>query len=131
MLADRMLLFDYPERTPAESLFDELTIALAEMPGVALGRRYGRWCLKFQRQPFIALDQHQIAFRVGLEATALLEYFPPARLWNPRNERMPKQSWIAHPACDPERIATLSAMAYKCAVSAASLASLASTESVE
>ncbi len=110
---------DRPERSPAGSLFDELVATLGEMPGVALGRRYGCWCIKLRRYPFIALDGDRIAFRIGLEAPTFLGQFTQARLWNPQNGRQPKQSWVAHPAGNPEPIATLGAMAYERAIKAA------------
>jgi hypothetical protein len=107
-----MRLSDSSERSSAGSLFEEMVTALSEMPGVALGRRYCCWCIKLVRYPFIALDGDQIAFRVGLEASALLPQFPQARLWNPRNDRQAKQSWISLPAGKMEPIATLGAIAY-------------------
>jgi hypothetical protein len=102
----------------AESLFDQLAAALRDMPDVTLGRRYGCPCIKFRGHPFIALDGDRIAFRIGAAASVLLAQFPQARLWNPRNGRLPKQSWISHPEGDPEPMAALGAMAYERAANA-------------
>jgi hypothetical protein len=93
-------------------LFEQLLEVFVEIPGVALGRHYGRWCIKLRRHPFIALDGELIAFCVGSAAPALVQQLPRARLWNPRAGRQPKQSWIAHPTLNHESIATLGALAY-------------------
>jgi hypothetical protein len=100
-------------------VFAQLAAALGEMPEVVLGRRFGCWCLKLGRHPFIALTRDRIAFRVGLEASDLVHRFPQARLWNPRNGRQPKRCWVTYPAGNPEAIASLGALAYGCAVTGA------------
>jgi hypothetical protein len=96
--------------------FEELAATLEEMPGVLLGRSYGRWCIKLRQNAFIALDGEQIAFCVGARAASLVERFPSACLWNPRKGRRPKQCWIAVRAGGVESVATLGAMAYQFAV---------------
>jgi hypothetical protein len=108
-----MRLSGFPERSPTVWLFEQLVSAFGPMSGVALGRRFGCWCIKLGRYPFIALNGDQIAFRVGFEASALAEQLPQARLWNPRNGRQAKQCWVADSTGNLESIATLGAIAYR------------------
>jgi hypothetical protein len=102
--------------TSTALLFGELATTLEEMPGVFLGRSYGRWCIKLRRNAFIVLDGDHIAFCVGVRAACLVEQYPFARLWNPSRGRRPKQCWIAIRAGGAEPVATLGAIAYQCAV---------------
>lgn len=88
-------------RCPANSMaqrFAELAAALAEQPGVAPGRRFGRSCVKFGKRPFLALDDGErggIAFRVGeYGAVRMLAELPHLEYWNPKQERQPKRSWV-------------------------------------
>jgi hypothetical protein len=109
---------DLPEQSQAGLIFKELVAAFGDMQGVALGRRFGCWCIKLQRDPLIVLDGDQLAFSVG-NACELLPNYPRGRLWNPREGRQAKRSWIATPAFNLEQIATLGAIAYQRAVAAA------------
>lgn len=94
------------------AVFEEMANVFVDLPDVALGRKFGRWCLKRQGVPFIVLDRHEIAFRVGLSAARLVAEYHFARLWNPYGYRRAKHSWVVCPACESELIAEAGAIAY-------------------
>lgn len=95
-----------------EVRFAELAEVMLACAGVTLGRRFGRQCLKFCKRPFVVLDLPWLAFRVGPGAAALLDSYPATWLWNPRNGRVPKQSWIACPPNDSDTLTTITLSAY-------------------
>jgi hypothetical protein len=80
--------------------------------GVTLGRRFGRDCLKYEKRPFIAVDSLVLAFLVGPRAATLLDSYPTTRLWNPRNGRTPKLSWICCTPNHPHTLSVLTLAAY-------------------
>lgn len=94
------------------AVFEEMADVLGDLPDVALGRKFGRWCLKRQGVAFIVLDRHEIAFRVGPSAQRLVAEYHLARLWNPYGYRRAKLSWVVCPVCDSELVAEAGAIAY-------------------
>jgi hypothetical protein len=68
--------------------------------------------LKFCKRPFVVLDLPWLAFRVGPSAAALLDLYPATWLWNPRNGRVTKQSWIACPPNDSDPLTAITLSAY-------------------
>lgn len=104
--------------------FEQLRQVMLEQPGVDVGRRFGRTCLRFRGKAFLACDMATLAFRVGSDnAERLLRSLPNSDFWNPRQAVRPKMSWLSHPPGDTEALVTLSAMAYEYAI--ASSASIA------
>lgn len=100
--------------------FDQLRQVMLEQPGVDVGRRFGRTCLRFRGKAFLACDMAALAFRVGTgNAERLLRSLPNSDFWNPRQAVRPKLSWLSHPPGDTEALVTLSAVAYEYAVASA------------
>jgi hypothetical protein len=94
------------------AVFEEVASIFGTMPDVALGRKFGRWCLKRDGVAFIVLDRHEIAFRVGLSADRLVAEYDFTRFWSPYGYRRAKQSWVVCPPINSELIAEAGAIAY-------------------